>query len=289
MNVGRALLKAAAACVVLLGCTSDVRVGSERRVQPLEAGAGGAGGGSGGTVAGCEQVLCLDKLYACGNCFDDDGDGLVDMDDPDCLGPCHNAEDTFYGSIPGQNHAPCIQDCYFDHDTGSGNDDCVWSHACDMRLPEGDRCPYDPTVLLSQESCGQLEVSQPQQCKDVCGPLVPNGCDCFGCCEIPGAPTPVWLGSVDEFFNGTCNLETVGNPALCKPCTLVDGCFNPCDSCELCVGKRDLPPGCPAHVDGSACTPPVCPNGEQACGVDCLEPCPSGQSCITGCCVLAPR
>src|SRR5262245_41438285 len=59
------------------------------------AGVGGGGTGGGGP---CNITTCQGKTYACGNCLDDDGDGKIDMEDPDCLGPCHNAENTYYGS-----------------------------------------------------------------------------------------------------------------------------------------------------------------------------------------------
>src|SRR5262245_159116 len=62
--------------------------------------------GDGGTAV-CYITYCQGKVYQCGNCQDDDGDGLTDSMDPDCLGPCQNNEAAFYGSIPGQNNAPC--------------------------------------------------------------------------------------------------------------------------------------------------------------------------------------
>ena len=79
----------------------------------------------------CYITPCQGHLYACGDCLDNDGDGLTDSYDPDCLGACQNNEAGFYGSIPGQNNAPCKSDCYWDQDTGSGNDDCYWDHQCD--------------------------------------------------------------------------------------------------------------------------------------------------------------
>ncbi|MCA9639362.1 MAG: hypothetical protein KC492_01680, partial [Myxococcales bacterium] len=62
-----------------------------------------ASGGSAGTTAGtgaggsgaCVQTMCQAHLYKCGNCIDDDNDGLIDSEDPDCLGPCDNTEDSY--------------------------------------------------------------------------------------------------------------------------------------------------------------------------------------------------
>src|SRR5258706_9079200 len=97
--------------------------------------AGGTGTGATGTGAtgtggntGCVVATCQGHVYACGNCIDDDGDGFIDMQDPDCLGPCHNAENTYYGSIPGQAGPACDVDCYFDQDFGRCNDNCFWNH-----------------------------------------------------------------------------------------------------------------------------------------------------------------
>jgi hypothetical protein len=278
------------------GCEQDAFIGHDRAALSDAAiamggseAAGGSGGGTAATggVATCQPTSCQGHVYACGDCADNDGDGKIDMDDPDCLGPCHNAEDTFFGSIAGQNHQACVSDCYFDQDSGFGNDGCLWSSKCDPRAPEGAACPYDPKASLPRQGdCASLATTQVPGCATVCGPLTPNGCDCFGCCEVPGAATPVFVGSVDPLGNPTCDLAHVGDPARCRPCTQVEACRNPCDACERCVGKTELPPSC---NPGSTCPAPICPAGEHPCGASCLPACPSGQACITGCCVAPPR
>ena len=104
----------------------------------------------GGTFT-CYVAPCQGHVYQCGDCIDNDGDGLIDSQDPDCLGACQNNESGFTGNIPGQNNAPCKSDCYWDQDTGSGNDDCYWDHSCDpfeqgppaATNPEIG-CAYDP-------------------------------------------------------------------------------------------------------------------------------------------------
>jgi len=297
----RVVVACAAAAVLGGACERDAWIGQDRRAigaagQAPDAAAGGAGAGGARTDAAlsphvCHPATCQGRIYACGDCVDNDGDGKVDMDDPDCFGPCHNAEDTFFGSIPGQNHDPCVEDCYFDQDSGSGNDDCSWSRVCDPLEvapdypPEGPSCAYNPTAKVPRVGDCAAAETQSAKCLSVCGPLVPNGCDCFGCCSIPGAPTPVWLGSVDDLGNPTCDLAHVADPTRCKPCTQVQGCLNPCDTCELCIGKQVLPPSC----GGSP--PPTCPAPKCAvgtpCGSDCLPSCPDGQACVTGCCVDA--
>jgi hypothetical protein len=269
----------------------------------------------------CYITPCQGKVYACGNCVDDDGDGLVDTYDPDCLGPCQNNEAGFYGAIPGQNNAPCKSDCYWDQDTGSGNDDCNWSHKCDpfeqggtgfaaMTTPEIG-CGYDAnakvpgaSVPSGQKDCAYLASNQTATCKSFCGALTPNGCDCFGCCEDPNRPTHfIYAGSVNATGTPTCKSDpaTMADPTLCKPCTPVlanSGCYNSCEKCELCFGKTTLPADCYASIPDMAGQPPstdmagqvtppppqVCPNSEQPCGLIGQQPCAPGTFCLTGCC-----
>jgi hypothetical protein len=232
-------------------------------------------------------ATCQGKTYQCGDCVDNDGDCKIDAADPYCIGVCSNNESGFKGNIPGQNNAPCKADCYFDQDTGSGNDDCHWSHECDPYEvapnypPEGSKCKYNPNANIpgTSQTCAQLYSAQSALCLSYCGPLVPNGCDCFGCCSIPGAPTTVYLGSEDGSGNGTCHLGTLADPLKCKPCTQVPSCINTCTTCEICIGKPTLPP---------ECTEQDCPAGKQKCGLVGQAPCPDGQYCVTGCCQPVP-
>ncbi len=231
----------------------------------------------------CQIGTCQGKVYQCGDCVDNDGDCRIDSGDTQCLGTCDNTENSFFGGIPGQNNSPCKSDCYFDQDTGAGNDECYWSHKCDPLEvapnypPEGSQCEYSPNANIPgyNGTCAQAFVTQSAQCADYCGPLTPNGCDCFGCCAIPGAPTTVWLGS-EVGGNGSCNINTLANPSQCKPCTQVPACLNTCETCEICVGKPELPPECGGQQQ--------CPAGIQACGLAGQAQCPAFEYCVTGCC-----
>jgi hypothetical protein len=237
--------------------------------------------------AACVPVACQGHFYQCGDCVDNDGDGKIDADDPDCLGPCDNTENNYYGGIPGQAGSACIVDCYFDQDSGSGNDDCHWNHKCDEHeaapnyYPEawnGNKCAYDANANTpgTSMSCDQMYTSQSQTCLDFCLPLTPNGCDCFGCCELPaGSGKFVWLGSEDGSGNGTCDLGSVGDPTKCEPCKPVMGCFNGCGHCEICIGKPTLPADClpPFCGNGTCDTGETCGNCPNDCGM-----CPDGGS-----------
>jgi hypothetical protein len=274
---------------------------------------GGAGTSQGGSsyVTGAGgaptvQAPCQGHIYQCGDLIDNDGDGLIDSQDPDCLGPCDNTEDSYHGGIPGQNNAPCKMDCYFDQDTGTGNDDCYWNHKCDPHetapsyYPEpwnGALCAYDPAAKTpgTNKTCAELDAAQSQLCLDYCGPLTPNGCDCFGCCELPaGGGKFVWLGSVGANENTVCTQAAASDPAVCHPCKPVTACLNDCGKCEYCLGKTTLPPECfdPEGTGGaggaSGNNPDQCLRGVQPCGGPNQLPCPAGQYCITGCCQQVP-
>jgi hypothetical protein len=248
----------------------------------------------------CFIAPCQGHIYQCGDCQDNDGDGLVDSDDPNCLGPCSNNEQGLSGNIPGQNNAPCKMDCYWDQDTGSGNDDCFWDHACDT-FEQGPPvstnpeigCNYDPnTKFPGGDKCMDKFNTQSQTCHDVCGPLTPNGCDCFGCCEDPNRPGNfIFAGSTNAADVGTCAADpaTMADPTKCKPCTPVAGCANGCGHCELCFGKTMLPPDCfpdGGVQDDGGIIVGQCMPGVQPCGLPGQAVCPSGFYCITGCCQM---
>jgi hypothetical protein len=265
------------------------------------------GNGTGGGVTPPTSIAeCQGHIYACGDLLDNDGDGLVDTQDPDCLGPCDNTEDSLFGGIPGQPGPACAVDCYFDQDSGSGNDDCYWDHQCDPHevdpnyYPEpanGTMCEYDgsnPVIPPTGKTCDELDATQSQACFDYCGPLTPNGCDCFGCCELPaGSGSFIWLGS--EGTTGTvCTLDKVTDPTVCHPCKPVAACLNDCDPCELCIGKPEPGPDCnPGSTSstgaGGGGGGTQCPAGVQECGLPGQPACPAGFFCNTGCCYQVPQ
>ncbi|MFO0550804.1 MAG: hypothetical protein U0271_20590 [Polyangiaceae bacterium] len=275
---------------------------------------GFANGGAGGIAPPMSIAMCQGHIYACGDLLDNDNDGLVDSNDPDCLGPCDNTEDSLYGGIPGQSGPPCKVDCYFDQDSGSGNDDCYWSHECDghetspdfyPEPAEGASCKYngDSTVIPpTGKTCGELNQAQSQLCHDYCGPLTPNGCDCFGCCELPaGTGKFVWLGSEGATGTTVCTLDKVDDPTVCHPCQPVADCLNDCGPCEICIGKPLPDPSC-FGGEGGAGTGGAgggfgqggagnsqCPDGVQVCGLPGQAACPDGYFCNTGCCYGVPQ
>lgn len=238
-------------------------------------GYGGAlvqGGRDGEGTAECRVTQCQSRVYQCGNCLDDDQDGLVDSLDPDCLGVCDNSEATLDVALTGAGANRATTDCYFDHDSGKGNDGCEWDRCCDPLWTTRTEC-----AGTSAKACASVEV-QSAECRSVCQPWVPNGCDCFGCCEIRGRT--VFVGTAPS-GTSACTLSVLDDASKCAPCTLNTSCVNPCERCELCVGKVELPAEC-----GNAL--PLCPSGITACGVEGLG-CSPLEYCLTGCCVAAPQ
>ena len=230
--------------------------------------ASGAEGGRGSTSSSGEGGACFAPCEAsalcpespCGDCLDNDRDGLVDMQSPQCVTPCSYSESLF--DDPPTGIDPCKRDCAFDYDQGSGNDGCEFDMACDPEGPGGVDCPADATA-----PCLPLQ----QKCLDVCLPLTPNGCDCAGCCELP--PRSGEFRSILAHAASRCSVLDL---AGCRECTPRTECFNPCDTCELCLGETQLAP---------ECAQPVCPEGVQSCGAPCQASCPPDGYCRLGCCV----
>jgi hypothetical protein len=257
---------------------------------------GGAGGNAGGVGGASAAAGCPVNPSACTDGIDNDGDGKIDGADPECVGTCDNDEGTFATGIAGDNIDACKQDCFFDGNSGMGDDGCEWNLKCDPANPGGhasNACPYEPNFHNCPEK-------QSDRCIKNCQRLTPNGCDCFGCCAITynGKTANVMLVP-------SCKAELLGDPNACPPCTQQTSCVNTCGKCEVCVGKPAPDPDCvippPAGADagvadggqvvaGDAGTPP--PQGETPCpaGVTYCGPggsaCASGAVCLTGCCLI---
>jgi hypothetical protein len=292
------VVSAVAVFVVAVGCGSEVPVdavvsdgglmasgssGASGASSGLSSGSSGFGDGGNvytpgdGAAGTCTPLMNADGTKPqCADCIDNDGDGLVDSNDSECAGPLDNDEKTFGTGIPGDNVDACKQDCFFDGNSGQGDDRCEWNLKCDPASPGGASCPYDANF----KNC---PATQSADCKNFCSKLAPNGCDCFGCCNIPlpgGASKNVVLSS-------TCSLADINDPAKCRTCTPQTDCSNPCERCELCVGKTSIPADCAPAGGTDAGSGQVCVGGT-ACNA--ALPCGAGTYCLTGCCVpVIPR
>jgi len=175
------------------------------------------------------MVQCGSSTCACSDGLDNDRDGLVDGFDPECTGAFDAHEDSFATGAHGEGQNGKCQDCYFDDN--SGRDACSRPRSC----------ASDPTDSSSGNgSCRSCSVDE--ACSDTCAALVPNGCDCFGCCGVHRGSVVknVLLGST------SCNVDTLDEPSACTACVPSSECANPCGTCELCPGRTvsDLPAEC---------------------------------------------
>ena len=151
------------------------------------AGTTGAGGAAGAGGAGATPISCPNAAPQCNDGMDNDGDGKIDSLDPECVGPCDNDEGTFATGIPGDNMDACKQDCFFDGNSGMGDDGCEWNLKCDPASPGANAakpCPYESGF----KNCPD---KQSDRCIRNCQKLTPNGCDCFGCCAVSAGGQPV--------------------------------------------------------------------------------------------------
>jgi hypothetical protein len=209
--------------------------------------------------------------WQCSNCIDDDGDGFTDGFDPHCSSSLDRDEGSFATGIPGDNRDTQWQDCFFDGNSGGGDDGCRFHTCCLL----GAACP----ATLADGFDPMTDCELDAECIEFCMPGTTPGCDCFGCCEI-------WVGDTaytvytNPAISPDCTMDRIADPTACLPCTPTTDCGNPCvpEDCELCPGMTvdDLPPEC-------SDTPPTCDPGVTPC--ETTADCPTMYYCSMGCCI----
>lgn len=270
----------AAITCALVACGSNGGAGTD----------GGADDGDGGACTG----LCTDAppftgtctpggSAQCSDCVDNDSDGKIDGDDVECTGSLDDDESSFATGIPGDNIDAVKQDCFFDGNSGSGNDGCNIHVCCILGAHDKSECPiganqYDVTDC--PPPLGTTPLSP--KCIMNCGDLTPAGCDCFGCCTecVPGTnPAQCYDININPSTSPGCNDTNIADPNVCKRCVKNTMCGNAeCggDTCILCPGQdpSTLPP---------SCTGQMCPTGTTVCGAN--DSCPTATYCSNGCCI----
>jgi hypothetical protein len=262
----------------------------------LGVGCGGGGGGgdddtgdddSGSTIDADPGTVMPDAPTAppgctvggpnqCNDCVDNDKDGTIDGNDVECTSELDDDEGSFATGLPGDNRDTKNQDCFFDGDSGAGNDGCNQHICCLLQLDEqacqdaGYDNSFDPAT-----GCPPVSAD----CAEFCAPAAPPGCDCFGCCTICDD-----AGCVDVAIGvGMCDqAEEIHDTTQCPVCAKNDSCGTDCnadeggDPCVLCPGEdpNSLPPECNGTNE--------CPNGGTVCTSD--AECSDTQYCTNGCC-----
>jgi hypothetical protein len=232
--------------------------------RPRDAATSGAHSPEASTDAGSTPAArCGKHVCACDNGLDDDQDGLVDGLDPECTGAFDDDEASFATGLPNKQ-AQC-RDCYWDDNSGNGDDGCRYPAEC-----------LTGTLGNGKGNCGSCEPSR--ACIDHCQARTPNGCDCFGCCEVVRpSGEHVFVELVDS-----CNLQRLDDGAACPRCVPSSACMNGCGRCELCLGKTaaDLPSDC----RGAAGPGYACEGGLAVCSP--TNACQTGLYCQQGCCLV---
>ncbi len=182
--------------------------------------------------AGCDPS---GEAPECNNCVDDDHDGRIDGEDIECTGAADDDESSFETAIPGDNMDDTWQDCFFDGNSGAGDDDCRFNTCC-FYDPD---CPDDPNSCTATDACVAA-----------CAPLTPPNCDCFGCCNMCDDE-----GCVDIVVNPAvapdCDEDVIHDEALCPRCEPSTECGTQCEG----TGECDADTPCP---DNQFCSGGCC-------------------------------
>ncbi|HTU61172.1 MAG TPA: hypothetical protein VMF89_22110 [Polyangiales bacterium] len=205
------------------------------------------------------QALCGTRLCACSNGRDDDGDGKRDGFDNECTGPFDDDELTFRINDVREANPNCT-DCFYDGNPGAGDDRCNVSSDCSLDGRPSNRGNCKGMCAATTE------------CVDRCTPITPNGCDCFGCCEVISAGVPVPIRLV-----ASCRMDVIGDAKACPRCIINPSCRNPCEACEICPGRtlEDLPLSCMNAVEcgtRTRCQSPLDCDPTEYCGQGCCLP-----------------
>lgn len=255
-------------CAVLAACTQthNLATSAAREAGSGDAEAPDAGGpfdppdaGDAGTPFTFDAgvVYCGGRPCECSNGKDDDGDGRTDGFDYECTGAFDDVERDFATGVADDSRMPKCQDCYFD--VIPGRDACNRATSC-------------ATEGIASEGTGACRSCVvPSSCADHCVRFAPNGCDCFGCCEVFRGEQrfPILL-------RAGCTLDALEDSARCTRCVPATDCWNRCDDCELCPGRTidDLPPQCGMQFGCEGST--VCTQSSD---------CQAGEFCQFGCCI----
>jgi hypothetical protein len=221
------------------------------------------------TLAPTGTLFCGNSPCKCNNGIDDDRDGTIDGFDVECTGGIDDDESSFATGIPGDNRDPKWQDCFFDGNSGAGDDRCRYPTEC-----------LTGELSLSDDACAVT-----QACRDNCQPRTPAGCDCFGCCAIalPGG------GEANVLLQDSCSLEKIGDAEACPVCTPTSECVAapPTDPVPNEPDPNEPDPNEPDPNEPDPGDPTSTCDGRAEC--DEAGACDVGLFCSQGCCLVVIR
>jgi hypothetical protein len=167
---------------------------------------------------------------------------------------------------------PKTQDCFFDGNSGGGDDKCAYHTCCLTDVKHDGTCaitapPYDPA-----------DCTVTAECIKNCAPATPPGCDCFGCCTVCAGDDCRDIAT-NPAISPECDLEHLDDPDKCLACVKSTECNGTTcggETCVLCPGQlaEDLPASCNQT--------PVCPNSTVCAS---SADCEAGDYCASGCCI----
>ena len=212
----------------------------------------------------------------CSDGIDNDGDGKIDYDDPECVGPLDNDESSFATGIPGDNVDACKQDCFFDGNSGMGDDGCQWQLKCDpmstnARVPvrSGLRRPARDRVLGVGVAVADVHRQLPEA-----------GAERLRLLRLLRGPGRV---DADPAGRRPAPPTDFGDPTKCPPCTQVTQCMTPCGHCELLHRQGDAARR--LHAPTAARPTPARPATSRAGSTASIRRCArTDTGCVTGCC-----
>jgi len=247
--VSRSFFIAAFGCLAAMACSGQDDPGAS---------SGALSGGAAKAKQGKKATYCGAASCACANGLDDDGDGKADSADVECQGDMDDDEATFATGMPGDNRDPKWQDCFFDGNSGHGDDRCRYPTGC----LTGELAQTEPACAITQS------------CLDRCMPSIPQDCDCFGCCTVSTGS-----GSVNIVLSSSCTAAKLDNPKACARCEKSTTCQPP-------AVDAGAPPPPPPPVDSGTPPPNPCGDGDEC---SATGTCNAGYACTDGCCIAIPE
>lgn len=153
----------------------------------------------------------------CNDGIDNNANGLIDLLDPYCKSADDNDESSFRGGAGDDLNAPRSLDCFFDTNSGAGDDGCVVHACCMIDGP----CPADlDPASFDPNACGVSAA-----CQNNCLPQTQPDCDCFGCCTLCDPQSGNCATAfVNPVVSPSCTLEQLTDPLACRACTPNPSC-----------------------------------------------------------------